>query len=475
MPIEYTIQAYAYEDEEEATSGAFTPYGTVKEFFEYQGAEVIISGPYDSGKTLAMMHKLNLLMWLYPGARALLVRKSYKALLPSALETYYSKVLPIPPTHPDSRVHVYGGGVPQWIDYDKVNGKSSRIVLGGMDVPEKVLSSEYDFIAVPQAEELTQHDWEQLLGRCSGRAGNAPFHQLMGDCNPDTPSHWILHRSSLKLFHAKHTDNPTLYQRKRNGELAEDENKNPIPTDGGRGRIEILKSLTGLRYKRGFLGLWVGAEGQVYEEFDPAIHIIDQFEIPEDWRRYRCIDFGFTHPFVCQWWAEDEDGRLYMYREIYMSKRTVAAHMMGIGEAPGIIDLSANEKYYATICDWDAEDRATMAEHGINTVAADKRIQVGIEKFQERLKPSGDGRPRIFFMRDSLVEVDETLKDVYQPVRTTEEFPGYIWRDMSNRREQTSKDEVPMRVADHGMDAARYMVMYLDGGGSGIVKVTRYA
>jgi hypothetical protein len=38
--------------------------------------------------------------------------------------------------------------------------------------------------------------------------------------------------------------------------------------------MAALDAMTGVRYKRGRLGLWVGRAGQVYE-FDPAIHLID--------------------------------------------------------------------------------------------------------------------------------------------------------------------------------------------------------
>ena len=42
-----------------------------------------------------------------------------------------------------------------------------------------------------------------------------------------------------------------------------------------------------------------------------AVHVVDPFDIPTDWSRYLSIDFGYTNPFVAQWWALDHDGRLY--------------------------------------------------------------------------------------------------------------------------------------------------------------------
>jgi hypothetical protein len=124
----------------------------------------------------------------------------------------------------------------------------------------------------------------------------------------------------------------------------------------------------------------VSAEGQVYDGFDPDIHVIDRFDIPKQWTRYRAIDFGYTNPFVCQWWAQDHDGRLYLYREIYMTRRTVKVHSEQIHR------LSAGETYAFTVSDHDAEDRATLAENGIYTTAAVKDISPGIQAVEERLK-----------------------------------------------------------------------------------------
>jgi phage terminase large subunit len=363
-------------------------------------------------------------------------------------------------------VDKYGGGKPDWYDYP--NG--SRLWLGGMDYAEKVLSSEYDIVFIPQAEELTLNDWEQLLGRCTGRAGNAPYAQMIGDCNPDVPEHWILHRKTVELIQSKHTDNPTLYRRDRQGDLMYDENGEPMLTSQGRRTMQALQSMTGQRYKRGYLGLWVGAEGQVYEGFDPAIHVVDEVKIPYNQPRYVSIDFGYTHPFCCQWWTTDEDGRLYMYREVYMSQRTVKQHMEGTDVDAGILDYMRQDDfaYDAVICDWDAEDRATvdayLKDFGIRTTRADKRMSVRFEMVQERLRVQADGRPRIHFLNNALIEEDHSLGDRFKPISTVGEIPGYVWRDIHNKREASQKDERPIGRNDHGMDAMGYMVMYLDGG-----------
>lgn len=418
-------------------------YGPAREFWAYKGPEAMLSGPYETGKTFAALTKLHALLCKYPNSRALMARKTYASLIGSACVTYETKVLPTLPDNPDSGVKKYGGELPWLFTYP--NG--SRLVVAGLDKANKVLSAEYDFIYVNQAEECTLDDWEKLTGRATGRAGNAPYTQVFGDCNPDVPTHWIMNRNRLKIFDQRHEHNPNLYNQET-GEL----------TQQGIKTMEVLDALTGLRKKRGRLGLWVSAEGQVYEGYDPDVHLIDSFEIPKSWTRYRSIDFGYVNPFVCQWWAKDHDGRLYLYREIYMTKRTVRVHSEQIHR------LSGSEQYAATVSDHDAEDRATLSENNISTNPATKDISRGIQAVEERLKIQDDGKPRLYIMKDALVEADPVLYREYpgdtQPVNTEQEFASYVWPDSKDGK---PNKEVPVDMYNHGMDAMRYLVMEIDG------------
>jgi len=415
--------------------------GGAAQMWESKAHEIILAGPYETGKTFATLSKLHALLCLFPRSRALMVRKTYKSVVNSAVVTYEQKVLPIPPSDMRCPVRAYGGEKPEFYQYPN----KSRLLVGGMDNPDKVLSAEYDFIYVNQAEELDLDSWEKLVGRATGRAGNAPYTQVLGDCNPGPPTHWIKQRKQVQFLEMRHEDNPRLYDTGR-GEW----------TEQGKITIAILDGLTGLRYKRGRKGLWVAAEGQVYE-YDTVLHGKLSFRIPAEWRRIRAIDFGYTNPFVCQWWAIDPDGRMYLYREIYMSKRTVKVH------AQLIKALSAGERIEATVADHDAEDRATLRENGIETIAADKRIKVGIGKVEERLKVAGDKKPRLFVVADALAEMDPELKALHLPVCTEEEFPSYIYPVAASG--QPIK-ELPLDLNNHGMDAMRYAVMYVDGKGS---------
>lgn len=413
--------------------------GGAAELWDAKEHECILSGPYETGKTFVTLTKLHALLCLFPKSRALMVRKTYKSVVNSAVVTYEQKILPIPPSDPRCPVKKYGGEKPEFYQYP--NG--SRLIVGGMDNPDKFLSAEYDFIYINQAEELALDDWEKLVGRATGRAGNAPYTLVFGDCNPDAPTHWIKQRKRLRLIESRHEDNPRLFD-VATGQW----------TEHGRRTIEILDGLTGLRYKRGRKGLWVAAEGQVYE-YDPVIHRLPKAKAPKFTRIIRPVDFGFTNPFVCLWLGVDYDERLYVFRQLYMTGRTVKVHTQQIKK------LSENDRLpFVTVTDHDAEDRATMEENGVSTKAADKRIRVGIEKVQERLKVAGDNKPRLYFLEDSLVELDPLLKEKFKPTCIEDEFASYVWPPGKNGK---NPDEEPVDADNHAMDALRYGVMYLDG------------
>ena len=404
--------------------------------------ETILSGPFETGKTYATLYKLHTLLCLFPGSNALMVRQTRNSILGSAVVTYEQKVLPFPPTDKRSPVEKYGGERPEFYRY----WNDSRLTVGGLDDADKYLSAEYDFIYVNQAEEISLDSWEKLVGRATGRAGNSPYSLVFGDCNPGPPNHWIKSRELLTVLESRHEDNPALYT--DDGEW----------TEQGKRTIRILDGLTGLRYKRGRLGLWVGAEGVVYE-FDPVVHLVQRFDIPASWRRIRAIDFGYSNPFTCLWIAIDEDGRMYVYRQLYMTQRTVRAHSVTINEA------SAGEQYEVTVADHDAEDRATLEENDIFSIPADKRVRVGIEKVEERLIVRGDGRPRLFVMEDSLIEIDESLKSNYKPYRVEDEFTAYAYPEGKDGKPQK---EEPVKIYDHALDALRYATMFLDNDALGM-------
>jgi hypothetical protein len=442
------------EDRGGSRGDGLTLRGGALQLWRYKGQEAMLAGPAESGKTFACLLKLDALLVKYPGSQAVAVRKQYKTLIPTALQTYQRKVLGSPQPDADGKfpngVRVFGGSHPQWYDYP--NG--SRLWVAGFDSPGKALSSDRDFAFTNQSEELGEDDWQTLCTRCTGRAGNAPYGQVFGDCNPGPPHHWIKHRAPLApgLFESRHRDNPALWDERRRDW-----------TDQGRRTMAVLDALVGVLRDRLRDGKWVAAEGVVYPGFDEAVHVIDPFVIPESWLKLRAIDFGFVHPFACIWLAFDEDGRCYLYRNLHHTRRTVKVHAMTIrGHSP------ASERYAVTVSDHDSSDRATLHENGVWTVPAVKAKSVGIERVAERLKVQPDGRPRLFIFRDALIEVDQALVAAKQPTWVVPEFAAYSWP--KDKTGKPTKKEEPIDRFNDSLDALRYGLSWYDGDRGGTLK-----
>lgn len=416
------------------------------------GGEVIISGPAGTGKTRAILEWLHRRCATEPNLRVLMLRKTQESLKASALVTYTTQVLyefDGKQSKADGVLYYGGSGIrPADLTYEDTG---SKIVIAGMDRISKVLSTEWDIVYVNECTELTMAEWEQISARIDRPRMDStrPASLLIGDCNPDAPTHWVKQRErdgKLDLWPSIHKHNPAMWD-KRAKEW----------TASGQRYIDRLDRLTGVRYQRLRLGKWVAAEGQVYEMWNPDIHIVPRFDIPADWPRFWVVDFGYVHPFVWQAWAQGPDGALYRYREIYMTRRLVEDH------AETIKRVTAGEpRPRAVITDHDAEDRATFEKKtGYRTVAAKKTVSDGIQAVATRLRPEGNGKARLFYLRDSLVERDRELVDIAHPTCTEEEFPSYVWAEPKDGPVRKA-DEAPVKEYDHGMDATRYLVAHFD-------------
>jgi phage terminase large subunit len=250
----------------------------------------------------------------------------------------------------------------------------------------------------------------------------------------------------MAVFHSTHRDNPRLWT-------------GAEWTPEGRRYLASLEGLTGHRRARLLEGKWAASEGLVYPEFDASVHVIQRMpEGWESWRRIRSIDFGFVHPWVCQWWAIDGDGRMYLYREIYRAKRTTDEH------AAEINALSKGESYDATITDHDADVRAILAKAGIQSVLAEKAAVAGRDAVHARLRVQGDGKPRLYVLAGCTHEVDADLYEKKRPTSTLAEFDCYVYPPGKDGK---SDKEEPIKDNDHGMDAMRYAVMWMDSANKG--------
>ncbi len=389
---------------------------------------LLLTGSSYAGRSHVSAEKVHGFMLHYPGACGLIMRKSRQWCNGSVVPMMQTVI------GEDSRVHwMPGEGV---FHYD--NG--SVIYTAGMadkNQREALRSKrgkygEPDIAWMEEANAFSRQDYEEVFIRVRGK--RAGWTQVILTTNPDAPTHWIftdlIQGGQASVYYSSLEDNPRA-------------------TDVDRARLDMLTGAMRLRMRD---GKWAQSEGAIYEEWDPALHMIDADKCPPFVRRFRVIDFGFNNPFVCQWWGEDADGSLYRYREIYKTQTLVEDHTKLINE------LTGSERIEFTVADHDAEDRATMKKYGIETVPAIKDVSPGIQEVKARMKKQANGKARIFFVRGALVEPDPLLVVAKLPTCTEEEIPSYSWPKAADGK---PIKEAPIKVNDHGCDCTRYIVYYL--------------
>ncbi len=403
-----------------------TFYGGPKELVGNNDLEVVLSGPADTGKTLACLYKLNQIAWNYPNSSLAIVRKIASSMRSTVLETYHTKILPYPPEDERCPVRAYGGAIaPKRYIYP--NG--SVIWLWGMDKPGKALSAERDIVYVNQAEELTVIDWEILGTRCTGRAGHVDHPQLIGDCNPAQANHWILQRrkaKSLVFLEALHTHNPQLYDQETM-EL----------TPSGIVRLGRLENLTGTRRARLYKNLWVMAEGAIYEHYDDDKNKIVSVDLPFGYPRVVGID-PMGAQIAAVFLAFDNDARkLHVYDEYYQPFGVTTTQ-----HASNMLAMVGDQPIMAWVAGQPAERQARVDFMGAGIPVISPEIAdvwSGIDKIQELLR-------------------DGTLVIHDRCVNLLEEITTYT-RVMN--RDGVVTEKIKNKDAYHCLDALRYVIVWL--------------
>lgn len=164
------------------------------------------------------------------------------------------------------------------------------------------------------------------------------------------------------------------------------------------GTLERQKRrLTEAQYKMRVLGEEGLMEGLVYPQFSEERHVIEDFVIPEDWPRWRFLDYGFGMPTACGWatvapvgWRENNAEICIIYREYYHKGRSIKDN------ASSVISISSKETYrrkllvdpqsYART----ASNEKTIAEqyekHGIPCTPWPRTNLYGEEAMVERVR-----------------------------------------------------------------------------------------
>ena len=208
----------------------------------------------------------------------------------------------------------------------------------------------------------------------------------------------------------------------------------------------MLASLPEIQKKQFLDGDWDAFEDSAFPEFDKNLHIVEPFEVPKGWQRFRSADWGYSSPACVLWFAIDYDNNLWIYRELYTKKITADVF------ARKVLELERGEYIRYGVL-----DASTWAKRGdIGPSIAETMIQQGC-----RWRPS-DRTPKSRI--SGKLEIHKRLKIVDEKKKE----PGI--RIFSSCRnlirtlpllplDDHNPEDVNTHAEDHAYDALRYGCM----------------
>ncbi len=174
-------------------------------------------------------------------------------------------------------------------------------------------------------------------------------------------------------------------------------------------------------------GTWDIFAGQFFQEITREIHLVKPFEIPRHWNRFGAYDYGFNHPAVFGWFANDEDGNTYLYRELAAAQLRVdqfAKRVNAHDDTPSLYPIVAGRDCWTQKSTLrDDRQPPTVAEefqaHGINLKpAVIDRIQ-GAAQLRSYLawKDRPGNKPRFYVFDTCPVSFDCLTRMIHDPDR----------------------------------------------------------
>ena len=207
----------------------------------------------------------------------------------------------------------------------------------------------------------------------------------------------------------------------------------------------MLSSLPEVQRKQFLEGDWSAFENSAFPEFDMSVHVVQPFDIPSNWLRFRTCDWGYSSAACVLWIAVDFDNNFWVYREHYTQRVTADVFARQVMEKEhneyiryGILDSST----WAKRGDAGPSIAETMIREGCKWRPSDRsprsRVAGKLELHRLLTKDLDTGQPKL-----------KVFSNCTNLVRTMPMLPV----------DKNNPEDVDTHAEDHAYDALRYGVM----------------
>lgn len=264
---------------------------------------------------------------------------------------------------------------------------------------------------------------DQCLARCSVEGSKYWF-----TCNPGSPQHYFktefIDKAEEKNFlylHFDMNDNPTLSEEKKK-------------------QYESL--YTGVFYKRYILGMWVQAEGLIYQVTER--NFIDVENIPKCEKYFIAGDYGTYNPMAWGFYGVLKDC-VYKIAEYHHSGRETQ-------------NPKSDEEYADDFINWSSKLEEKYGK--VKEIAFDPSAASFITSLRKRGKNVRKAKNAVKGQKDSIAGIP-LVQSYYSLgkyivcndcIETKKEIYSYMWND----KRANAGEEEPIKENDHHMDSDRY-------------------
>lgn len=373
---------------------------------------IICDGSVRAGKTSAM--SFSFVVWSmsnFNGQQFGMAGKTIGALRRNVIgplkQMLISRGYKVEDKRSDNLLIIRRGGVTN--NYFLFGGKDERsqdliqgITLAGMFFDEVAL--------------MPQSFVNQATARCSVDGSKLWF-----NCNPAGPYHWFklewldkLEEKNALHLHFTMDDNPSLSERVKE---------------------RYRRMYSGVFYRRYILGLWVLAEGLIYDMFDQQKHVVPTVDRPYT-QYYVSIDYGTQNPTTFGLWG--------LYKGVWYKVKEYHYDGRGSGRQKD------NEEYYQDLVEFlgNIQPRAIIIDPSAQSFIATIRKKGRFTVRQARNDVLEGIRNMATALNTGKILYNDCCKETFR------EFSSYVWDEKAAER----GEERPIKQNDHHMDADRYFV-----------------
>lgn len=255
----------------------------------------------------------------------------------------------------------------------------------------------------------------QATARCSVDGSKLWF-----NCNPAGPYHWFkleyldqLEEKNMLHLHFTMDDNLSLSEKVKE---------------------RYRRMYSGIFYQRFILGLWVLAEGIIYDMFNKEKHVVNTEDRPYS-KYYVSIDYGTQNPTAFGLWGF-YDGVWYKVKEYHHSGREESKQKTDQEYYEDLMEFVGDKVITAYIIDPSAASFiALLKKNGLRVKKAKNDVLEGIRNLATSLI-------------DGAIKYNDCCKETFR------EFSSYVWDEKAAER----GEDKPVKQHDHHLDSDRYFV-----------------